>query len=69
VLLAGGLVLWLVLLYRALRPALRQPGQGDLAPLFLVAGVVPMVAATLRLVLTKRAGREVSTAMSSSLAE
>jgi nitric oxide reductase subunit B len=39
VLLAAGLVLWLFLLFRALRPALGQPGQGDLAPLFLYAAV------------------------------
>lgn len=39
VLLAAGLVLWLFLLFRAIRPALRQPGQGDLAPLFLYAAV------------------------------
>ncbi|HZM00601.1 MAG TPA: cbb3-type cytochrome c oxidase subunit I, partial [Planctomycetota bacterium] len=42
-LLAVGLVLWLFLMFRALRPALRRPGQGDLAPLFLyVAVAIPV---------------------------
>ncbi|HEX5011297.1 MAG TPA: cbb3-type cytochrome c oxidase subunit I [Planctomycetota bacterium] len=42
-LLAVGLVLWLFLMFRALRPALRQPGQGDLVPLFLcVAVTIPV---------------------------
>ncbi len=43
ILLAAGLVLWLILMFRALRPALRRPGQGDLAPLFLyVAVAIPV---------------------------
>ncbi len=43
VLLATGLVLWLFLMFRALRPALRRPGQSDLAPLFLyVAVAIPL---------------------------
>ena len=42
-LLAVGLVLWLFLMFRALRPALRKPGQGDLVPLFLyVAAAIPV---------------------------
>ena len=43
ILLAAGLVFWLFLMFRALRPALRKPGQGDLAPLFLyVAVAIPL---------------------------
>ncbi|HEX5054462.1 MAG TPA: nitric-oxide reductase large subunit [Planctomycetota bacterium] len=43
VLLAAGLVFWLFLMFRALRPALRTPGQGDLVPLFLyVAVAIPV---------------------------
>jgi nitric oxide reductase subunit B len=42
-LLAVGLLLWLFLMFRALRPALRRKGQGDLAPLFLyVAVAIPV---------------------------
>ena len=36
-LLAVGLVLWLVLMFRALRPAMRVPGRSELASLFLYA--------------------------------
>ncbi len=39
VLLAVGLVFWLVLMFRALRPAMRRPHDGDLASLFLYAAV------------------------------
>ncbi|MEO6595553.1 MAG: cbb3-type cytochrome c oxidase subunit I, partial [Planctomycetota bacterium] len=43
ILLAAGLVLWLVLMFRALRPAMKKPGQGDLVPLFLyVAVAIPV---------------------------
>jgi len=43
ILLAAGLVFWLFLMFRALRPALSRPGQGDLAPLFLyVAVAIPV---------------------------
>lgn len=43
VLLAAGLVFWLFLMFRALRPALRTPGQGDLVPLFMyVAVAIPV---------------------------
>ncbi len=38
-LLAGGLLFWLVLMFRALRPAMRRPNDGDLASLFLYAAV------------------------------
>lgn len=42
-LLAVGLVFWLVLMFRALKPAMRRPGQGDLVPLFLyVAAAIPV---------------------------
>ena len=42
-LLAAGLVFWLFLMFRALRPAMRRPGQGDLVPLFLyVAAAIPI---------------------------
>jgi nitric oxide reductase subunit B len=37
--LAIGLVLWLVLMFRGLRPAMRRPGEGHLASLFLYAAV------------------------------
>jgi nitric oxide reductase subunit B len=37
VLLAAGLVLWVVLLYRAVRPALRLPAQREMATLFMCA--------------------------------
>ncbi len=37
VLLAGGLVLWLVLMFRALRPAMKAAGRSELASLFLYA--------------------------------
>lgn len=39
VLLAIGLVFWLVLMFRALRPAMRRRDDGDLASLFLYAAV------------------------------
>jgi nitric oxide reductase subunit B len=39
VLLAGGLVFWLILLYRATRPALADPEQRELARLFLAAAL------------------------------
>jgi nitric oxide reductase subunit B len=43
ILLAAGLVLWMYLMFRALRPALKKPGQGDLVPLFLyVAAAIPL---------------------------
>ncbi len=43
VLLAGGLVLWLVLMFRALRPAMKHPTTGTLASLFLyVAIAIPL---------------------------
>jgi nitric oxide reductase subunit B len=43
ILLAAGLVLWLFLMFRALRPAMRTRGQGDLVPLFLyVAVAIPV---------------------------
>jgi nitric oxide reductase subunit B len=38
-LLAVGLVFWLFLMFRALRPAMKQPETGDLASLFLYAAV------------------------------
>ncbi len=38
-LLAAGLVLWLVLIFRALRPAMRDPRTGTLASLFLYAAL------------------------------
>jgi nitric oxide reductase subunit B len=38
-LLAAGLAGWLVLMFRALRPAMRQPERGQLASLFLYAAV------------------------------
>jgi nitric oxide reductase subunit B len=38
-LLAAGLLFWLVLMFRALRPAMRRPHDGDLASLFLYAAV------------------------------
>ncbi len=37
VLLAGGLVLWLALMFRALKPALADPGRRELTALFIVA--------------------------------
>jgi len=37
--LAGGLVFWLVLMFRGLRPAMQRPGDGDLASLFLYGAV------------------------------
>src|SRR6185436_5106566 len=43
ILLAIGLVLWLFLMFRALKPAMKKPGQGDLVPLFLyVAVAIPV---------------------------
>ncbi len=39
VLLAGGLVLWLGLMFRALRPAMRVPERSEMASLFLYAAV------------------------------
>ncbi len=43
ILLAVSLVGWLLLMFRALRPAMRKPGQGDLVPLFLyVAVAIPL---------------------------
>jgi nitric oxide reductase subunit B len=43
VLLAVGLVFWLFLMFRALKPAMKKPGQGDLVPLFLyVAVAIPV---------------------------
>jgi len=39
VLMAGGLVLWLVLMFRALLPAIRRGGKDSLASLFLYAAV------------------------------
>jgi len=39
VLLAAGLVLWLALMFRALRPAMTTPGRSELASLFLYAAV------------------------------
>jgi nitric oxide reductase subunit B len=42
-LLAGGLVGWLVLMYRALRPAMRDPKRSELASLFLyAAAAIPL---------------------------
>jgi nitric oxide reductase subunit B len=38
-LLAVGLLLWLVLMFRALRPAIRNPGKRELSSLFLYAAV------------------------------
>src|SRR4029450_13694650 len=38
-LLAAGLLFWLVLMFRALRPAMRRPDDGELAALFLYAAV------------------------------
>ncbi|HLK09776.1 MAG TPA: cbb3-type cytochrome c oxidase subunit I [Candidatus Binatia bacterium] len=38
-LLAVGLVFWLFLMFRALRPAMRRPGEGGLAALFLYSAV------------------------------
>ena len=38
-LLAAGLVLWLVLMLRALRPAMRDPAKGEFSSLFLFAAV------------------------------
>src|SRR5262249_22061459 len=37
--LAGGLVFWLVLMFRGLRPAMQRPGEGGLASLFLYGAV------------------------------
>lgn len=37
ILLVAGLVFWVFLMYRALRPAIRRPGHDDLASLFLFA--------------------------------
>ncbi len=43
ILLAAGLVLWLVLMFRALRPAMKHPKTGTLASLFLyVAVAIPL---------------------------
>jgi len=43
VLLALGLVLWLVLMFRALRPAMKTPGRSELASLFLYsAAAIPI---------------------------
>src|SRR6185295_13347135 len=43
ILLAVGLVFWLFLMFRALKPAMKKPGQGDLVPLFLyVAVAIPV---------------------------
>ena len=43
VLLAGGLVLWLMLLFRALRPAMKAAGRSELAALFLYsAAAIPV---------------------------
>jgi nitric oxide reductase subunit B len=43
VLLAAGLVLWLVLMFRALRPAMKHPTTGTLASLFLyIAVAIPL---------------------------
>jgi nitric oxide reductase subunit B len=39
ILLAGGLVLWLFLMFRALRPAMRVPERSEMASLFLYAAV------------------------------
>ena len=42
-LLAAGLVLWLVLMFRALRPAMKQAGRSELASLFLYsAAAIPV---------------------------
>lgn len=42
-LLAAGLVLWLVLMFRALRPAIRQEGRSDVSALFLyAAAAIPL---------------------------
>ena len=42
-LLAGGLVLWLVLMFRALRPAMKAAGRSELASLFLYsAAAIPI---------------------------
>jgi nitric oxide reductase subunit B len=42
-LLAAGLVLWLVLMFRALRPAMKVPGRSELASLFLYsAAAIPI---------------------------
>jgi len=38
-LLAIGLIFWIVLMFRGLRPAMRRPGDGDLASLFLYAAI------------------------------
>jgi nitric oxide reductase subunit B len=38
-LLAAGLVLWLFLMFRALRPAMKTPGKGEFSSLFLYAAV------------------------------
>jgi nitric oxide reductase subunit B len=43
VLLAGGLVLWLVLMFRALRPAMKATGRSEMASLFLYsAAAIPL---------------------------
>ncbi|HQQ76443.1 MAG TPA: nitric-oxide reductase large subunit [Thermoanaerobaculia bacterium] len=43
ILLAAGLVLWLVLMFRALRPAMKSPTTGTLASLFLyIAVAIPL---------------------------
>ncbi len=39
ILLAGGLAFWLALMYRALKPAIKDPEKGELASLFLYAAV------------------------------
>lgn len=39
VLLAAGLAFWLVFMFRALRPAMKEPGQGELPTLFFLAAV------------------------------
>ncbi|HKI82733.1 MAG TPA: cbb3-type cytochrome c oxidase subunit I, partial [Candidatus Krumholzibacteria bacterium] len=38
-LLAAGLVFWLFLMFRALRPAMREPGQGELPTLFFLSAI------------------------------
>jgi nitric oxide reductase subunit B len=43
VLLAAGLVMWLILLFRAVRPALKDPLQGEISSLFLyAAATIPL---------------------------
>lgn len=39
ILLAGGLILWLILIFRAIGPARRDPEQGEISSLFLLAAL------------------------------